>query len=581
MNRRLAAVLQADVVGYSRLMEADEAGTLAVLKQRRRDVLQPVLREHGGRIVKFMGDGVLIEFASAVAAVKAALALQCGMAAANAAGPGAMQLRIGVNLGDVIGEGGDIYGEGVNIAARLEALAEPGGICIAANLFEEVRGKVAASFEDLGEQSVKNLSRPIRAYRARPVREGEELPAPAALPLPDRPSLAVLPFTNMSGDAEQDYFADGVVEDIITELARLPWLFVIARNSSFTYKGRAVDVKQVGRELGVRYVLEGSVRRAGSRVRITGQLIDAASGTHLWADRFDGELADVFDLQDRVTASVVGVIAPRLEQAEIERAKRKPTESLSAYDYHLRGIAAFHRFSRAGNAEALALFAKAVERDPDYAGAYAMAARCHMQRKGFGWVADPAAEIAETRRLARRAIDLGRHDAVALAHAGSALVVVAGELDEGAALLDQALALNRNLAWVWHFSGLAKTYLGDSQTAIEQTERAMRLSPQDPQTFAMEMVVAQAYFCLGNDAAASDWAESALHRRPDFFVAACVAAAAVSFAGRPEAAARAAERVRSLAPQLGAGELERYLPFRRPQDRARWAEGLRRAGMTT
>ncbi len=310
MNRRLAAVLQADVVGYSRLMEADEAGTLAALKRRRRDVLQPVLREHGGRIVKFMGDGMLVEFASAVAAVRAALALQSGMAAAaDDAGPGAMRLRIGVNLGDVIGEGGDIYGEGVNIAARLEALAEPGGICIAANMFEEVRGKVAASFEDLGEQSVKNLSRPIRAYRVRPVRDGEEPPTPAALPLPDRPSLAVLPFINMSGDAEQDYFADGVVEDIITELARLPWLFVIARNSSFTYKGRAVDVKQVGRELGVRYVLEGSVRRAGSRVRITGQLIDAASGTHLWADRFDGELADVFDLQDRVTASVVGVMA--------------------------------------------------------------------------------------------------------------------------------------------------------------------------------------------------------------------------------------------------------------------------------
>ena len=399
MKRRLAAILMTDVVGYSRLMEADEAGTLAALKERRRTILEPTVRDHGGRVVKVMGDGALIEFGSAVAAVAAALDLQHAMSEADVAAPAGrtIKLRIGVNLGDVIGEGGDIYGEGVNIAARLEVLAEPGGICIAANVHDEVRGKLAAAFVDLGEQQVKNLTRPVRAYRVRAAGAIGDAPPARPLPsLPDKPSIAVLPFQNMSGDADQEYFADGMVEDIITELARLRWLFVIARNSSFTYKGRAVDVKQVGRELGVRYVLEGSVRRAGSRVRITGQLIDAATGAHLWADHFDGEFADVFDLQDRVTASVVGVIAPRLEQAEIERAKRKPTESLDAYDYFLRGMAAFHRFSPSANTEALAQFAKAVELDPDYAAAYAMAARCYLQRKGFGWVVDRVLEIAET-----------------------------------------------------------------------------------------------------------------------------------------------------------------------------------------
>jgi TolB-like protein/class 3 adenylate cyclase len=573
MNRRLVAVLMADVVGYSRLMEADEAGTLATLKRRRAEILEPVVRDHGGRIVKVMGDGVLVEFASAVSAVAAALDLQRRMAEA-----GAIRLRIGVNLGDVIGEGGDIYGEGVNIAARLESLAEPGGICIAGNVFDEVRGKLAAAFEDLGEQPVKNLTRPVRACKVRPADGG----APAALPppsLPGKPSIAVLPFQNMSGDAEQEYFADGMVEDVITELARLPWLFVIARNSSFTYKGRAVDVKRVGRELGVRYLLEGSVRKAGGRVRITGQLIDAATGAHLWADRFDGELSDVFELQDRVTESVVGVIAPRLEQAEIERAKRKPTESLGAYDYFLRGMAAFHRFSPADNADALALFGKAVALDPDYAAAYAMAARCYLQRKGFGWVADRAAEIAETRRLARRAVDLGRDDAVTLANAGMALIVVAGELDDGADLLDRALALNQNLAWVWHFSALAKAFLGEPEAAIEQAARAMRLSPQDPQTFAMQMATAWGHFFLGRDAEASDWAEAALRQQPNFLIGATVAAAAAAHAGRTAAAGRAMARLRGLDPALRLANLHELLPFRRPEDLARWAEGLRLAGL--
>lgn len=380
----------ADVVGFSRLMADDEAGTLAVLKSRRTEILDPTVRARGGRVVKVMGDGVLVEFASAVPAVEVALDLQRRMADANATLPEGRRilLRIGVNLGDVIGEGADIYGEGVNLAARLEGLAEPGGICLSAKLFDEVEGKVEATFEDRGEQMVKNLARPVRAC-VWPVRTRATHPptatAGAGEPgLGDKPSIVVLPFQNLSGDPEQEYFADGMVEDITTALSRLRWLFVIARNSAFTHKGRAVDVKQVGRELGVRYVLEGSVRRAGGRVRITGQLIDTPTGVHLWADRVDGEVADIFDLQDRVTSHVVGAIAPKLEQAEIRRAQRKPTASLDAHDWFMRGIAAFNRTTREANTEAIAMFLRATELDPDYAAAWGMAARCYLQRKGFG-----------------------------------------------------------------------------------------------------------------------------------------------------------------------------------------------------
>ena len=351
MERKLAAILAADVVGYSALMERDEKGTFARLKAHRTKLLEPEIKKHHGRVFKLMGDGLLAEFGSVVDAVECAVAVQKEMAKRNdGAGPDErIDLRIGVNLGDVIVEGDDIHGEGVNIAARLEALAKPGGICISAKVHDEVRGKLDCTFEDMGEQSVKNIARPIRAYRLRLGTAAESASAARpSLSLPDKPSIAVLPFQNMSGDPEQEYFADGMVEEIITALSRIRWLFVIARNSSFTYKGRAVDVKQVGREFGVRYVLEGSVRKSGNRVRITGQLIDTSIGVHLWAERFDGGLEDIFDLQDQVTASVVGAIAPRLEQAEIERAQRKPTESLDAYDYYLRGMAGFNQWTQRG-----------------------------------------------------------------------------------------------------------------------------------------------------------------------------------------------------------------------------------------
>src|ERR1700720_2812175 len=345
--RRLAAILAADVAGYSRLMGADEEGTHERLKALRRELADPKIKEHRGRIVKTTGDGLLIEFASVVDAVRCAVEVQREMAERNAdvSPDRRIEFRMGINLGDIIKDGRDIYGDGVNVAARLEALAEPGGICVSRVVRDQVRDKLAFSFEDMGEQQVKNIARPVRVHRI-VLGEGagpSEATAGGAvnppLVLPDKPSIAVRPFENMSGDPEQEYFADGMVEEIITALSRFKSLFVIARNSTFTYKGKPVDIKQVGRELGVRYVLEGSVRKAGNRVRITGQLIEAATDRHVWADKFDGALEDIFDLQDQVTMSVVGLIAPKLEQAEMERAKQKPTERLDSYDFYLRGVA--------------------------------------------------------------------------------------------------------------------------------------------------------------------------------------------------------------------------------------------------
>ena len=415
--------------------------------------------------------------------------------------------------------------------------------------------------------------------RQREAAGGRGPPTPLPPELPDRPSIAVLPFQNLSGDPGQDYFADGMVEDITTELARLRWLFVIARNSSFTYRGRAVDVRQIGRELGVRYVLEGSVRRSGARVRMTGQLIEAASGVHLWADRFDGDAGDVFDLQDQLTASVVGAMAPRLEQAEIERAKRKPTESLDAYDYFLRGLAAFHCFTPADNSEAAALFGQATQRDPGFASAYGMAARCQLQRKAFGWAVISPAEVADAERLARRAAELGRDDPVALGAAGGALLTVVGEVEEGAALVDRATTLTPNLAWVWNYSAYARLLLGEPEAAIEHAARAMRLSPHDAQMFGLQAATAFGHFFAGRYGEASAWAQAAIRERPGFLVATCIAAASAALAGRSAEAAKAMERLRRLNPALRIANLDGLLPFRRPDDRILWSEALRAAGL--
>jgi len=390
----------------------------------------------------------------------------------------------------------------------------------------------------------------------------------------------VLPFQNMSGDPEQEYFADGIVEEIITALSRVRWMFVIARNSTFTYKGRAVDVKQVGRELGVRYVLEGSVRKAGHRLRITGQLIDALSGTHLWADRFDGALEDVFDLQDRVTASVVGAIGPRLEQAEIARAKRKPTESLDAYDHYLRGMAGYHQRTREGYSEALRMFYRAIELDPELATAYGMAAFCYGMLKTRGWMTDQVKEIAETERLAWRAVRLGKGDAFALGAAGFALAFVVRDLDAGTGLIDQALVLDPNLAEAWSRSGWARVWLGEPDVAVEHLARAMRLSPLDPAMPSLQATTAYAHFFAGRYDEALSWAGMALRQRPDFVNALHIAVAGNALAGRFEQAQNALARLRQLDPALRISNLrDRLGPYRRPEDLARYEEGLRLAGM--
>jgi TolB-like protein len=400
-----------------------------------------------------------------------------------------------------------------------------------------------------------------------------------ALVLPDKPSIAVLPFLNLSGDPEQEYFADGVVEDVISALSRIRWLFVIARNSSFTYKGRTVDVKHVGRELGVRYVLEGSLRKAANRVRITGQLIDATTAAHLWADRFEGTLDDIFELQDQMTANVVGAIAPQLERAEIERAKRKPTESLYAYDYYLRGRTKLNQGTREAVGEGLPLFYKAIELDPDFASAYAMAAWCHVWRKVNGWMTDRPREVAEGTRLARRAIELGRDDAVALTRGGHALAHFVGDLDSSIALVDRALVLDPNLASAWFLGGFLRALRGDPDQALEFFERATRFSPLDPEMFRMQAGMAMAHLFAGRFESASSWAEKAYEDLPSFLMVVCVIAASHALADQPGDAERAMQHIRQLDPTLRISNLKDWIPIRRPEHLATFAEGLRRAGL--
>lgn len=449
---------------------------------------------------------------------------------------------------------------------------------------------VRKAIGDTGEQQRLVRTVPRKGYRFvgeitssdSPV-DAPEAPAipevATTLVLPEKPSITVLPFQNLSGDPAQDYFADGIVEDIITALSRLRWLFVIARNSSFTYKGRAVDARGVGQELGVRYVLEGSVRKCGNKIRITGQLIDACSGTHLWAERFEGLLDDIFELQDQVAESVVGAIAPQLERAEIERAKRKPTDSLDAYDYYLRGTAKLHIGTREAIEQSLALFYRAIELDPEFASAYGMAAWCHFWRKLNGWMTDRPPEIAEGARLARMGVELGRDDAVALTRCGHALAHLTGDVDCGIALLDRARLLNPNLAPAWYLGGILRALGGETEVAIANLEHAVRLSPLDPEMFRMQVGMALAHFFAGRFECSVSWAEKAQGNLPSLLVAAALIAASHALSGRTDKAGQAMERVRRLDPTLRVSSLRAWLPIQRPEDVARFAEGLRLAGL--
>jgi adenylate cyclase len=586
VNRRLAAIMVCDVVGSSRLIEADEAGALAAMRDRWAMILEPEVEAAGGRVVKYLGDGAIAEFSSAVAAVSCALAIQGRMGDANADLPPdrCIVLRIGINVGDVVEEGGDVFGDGVNVAARIEAHAPPGGVCITGAVQEAIRGKLPAAVEDMGERALKNFGRPVRLWRIVSPAGASRAPGPdpggKAAYQRDRPSIAVLPFTNMSGDAEQEYFSDGITEDIITELSRFRDLLVIARNSSFIYKGRAVDVTQVGRELGVGYVLEGSVRKAGDRMRITGQLVDSATGMHLWAERFDGGLSDVFALQDRVTASVIRAIAPRLERAEIERVRRKPTESLAAYDHYLRGIERVHHWTLPANEAALESFYRAIELDPGFAAAWGMAARCYSQRKACGWSQDAEADRAETGRLVARAITIGGDDAMALSSAGIAMGFVVEDLETAQEMTDRALVLNPNLVWALYTGGWVKLWAGYPAEAAERLGKAIELSPNDPHLlFMMQDALATALFLLDRYEEAYVLATAALRFKPDFALSRVVAAAAADLTGRQDEAGHHLRQAMSLLPDFRLSRIGEFFPEVRRANKPKFIDVLRRIGL--
>lgn len=589
VERRLAAILAADVAGSCRLIGIDEEGTLAQLKALRKTLFDPKITDHRGRIVKNTGDGALVEFASVVDAVRCADEIQRGMAEQNTDVPQdkRIEFRIGIHVGDIIIEENDIFGDGVNIAVRLEGVAEPGGVSISDDAHRQIRGKIDIDYDDMGPQEFKNIAEPIRVWRVRigPSSSRAMLTKPPTEPaeplaLPNKPSIAVLPFQNMSGDPEQEYFADGMVEDVITELSRFNELFVIARNSSFTYKNKAVDIRQVGQDLGVRYVLEGSVRKAANRVRITGQLVDALTGIHIWAEKYEGKLEDIFDLQDEMTTSVVGAIAPQIELAEIERAINKPTENLNAYQIYLRGMAGWHEWTQAAHNAALELFYRAIECDPSFATPYAMAIACYIMRKSNGWMLDRTSEIAETERLSRRAAELGRNrnNALALCWSAHGLLMAAGDWESGLALVDRALVLNPNLAVSWQRSGWIRIASGQCDLAIEHFTRAMRLNPLDPLMHLAQSGMSSAYFFQGSYDESAVWAERALHLQPNWSVALRYAAASNALIGRQQVAQQAVDRLRQVTPEARLSNIHDYLTTKRPEHIARFTMGMRSAG---
>jgi adenylate cyclase len=582
VERRLAAILAADVAGYSRLMGADEEGTHERLRALFREVVDPKTKEHRGRIVKNTGDGILADFASVVDAVRCAVAMLQGMAERNTAvaTDNRIEFRVGIHQGDIIVEDGDIFGDGVNVAARLEGLAEPGGICVSARVQEDVAGRLDLTFEDMGEQQVKNIARPVRVYRVRQAAAENPVAAlQSAPPLPDKPSLAVLPFQNMTGDAEQDYFVDGIVEEITTAISRLPWLFVIARNSSFTYKSRAVDVKQVARELGVRYVLEGSVRKAQNRVRITGQLIDTATGAHLWADRFDGALDDIFELQDQVASSVAGAIEPRLRQAEIERAIRKPTENLDAYDMYLRALVQLRRNTEQGTHEASVLAKRALQIDPSCLPAASLVAHCRSNQRLRGWGPISETDVAEALRLAKHTIEVGSDDPDALSYAGWALAVLAGERALGVRAIDRAVALNPNSTLALGYKGMVEVYSNRPGAAIEAARSAMRLSPLDA-WHVFEATLALAYLTSARYEEAIEAADKALTKNPRAVHVLGGKAVACIGLGRVQEASECVKQLCELRPGSTIANIgEAVRAALSPEVLAIYLGGLRKAGL--
>ena len=576
VQRRLAAILAADVAGYSRLMEMDEAGTLARLKSLQTGLINPRIAKDGGRVVKTMGDGVLVEFGSAVDAVRNALSIQEAMHDHNDDAPAnqRIEFRIGVNLGDLIVDGDDIHGDGVNVASRLEGLCEPGAVFVSGSVYDQVSGKLNASFDDLGEQSVKNIARPVRVYRARGKTGEAATPAEtgAALPLPDKPSIAVLPFTNISGDPEQEYFVDGMTEDLITDLSKVSGLFVIARNSSFVYKGKQTDLRRVGRELGVRNVLEGSVRKAGNRVRINAQLIDAASGGHLWADRYDGDMDDIFSLQDEITARIVSALRVSLGESERQRTDRKPTEDMEAYDLFLRGRAAMYPPSRESNVRARDLLEKSVQRDPNFAEAHAILAHMYLHAWIFGWSDELTIERAlET---ANRAVALD--DNLAIAHARLGWIqTINGNHDSAFRELKRAIASDPGDGDGHHWLGETLNFMGDPEGAIESTKEAMRLSPH-----LHGAHLGHSNYLLRRYDVAIATLKEGIARGPGFPMNYVYLAAVYGELGRIDEARAEVANARDVFPDLTLEVArQRIAPYRRQSDADRLIDNLRKAGL--
>jgi adenylate cyclase len=580
-RRKLIVVVHADVVGYSRLIGLDDVGTLDRMRRLRREVIDPAIAAYGGRVVNTGGDALLMVFDSVDGAVRSALRVQERVPVFDGEAPSdrAIRFRIGINVGDVIPDGTDVHGDVVNVAARLQAECAPGGICVSRAVRDHMQGRSDVAFEALGSLNLKNIARPVEAFMLRSAAtagalssvEQSLLHGGGTLPLPDKPSIAVLPFQNMSGDPEQEYFADGMVEEIITALSRIRWLFVIARNSSFTYKGQTIDVKQVGRELGVRYVLEGSVRKSGNRVRITAQLIEAETGTHLWADRFDGLLEDVFELQDRIAISVAGIIEPALQAAETARSASRPTADLTAYDLYLRA----HEMVFSSSAQipdALPLLEQAIARDPRYGLALAWAAYCHMRLCVDGVSDDPEAHRRKSVDFARRALEAHGDDPIVLAEAAFALGVLGENIGAMIALVDRAVALNPSFARGWHISGTLRTLAGQNDLAVDHCETSLRLSPRSRVSMPTLAMIGAAHLFAQRFDEAEAKLLLAIQQEPYFPYSHAYLAACYAYMGRLTEAREALSRLQAVAPHFSYTSL-----FRNPEQRKLLEDGLRLA----
>jgi TolB-like protein/class 3 adenylate cyclase/Flp pilus assembly protein TadD len=580
LQRRLAAILSADVVGYSRIMGIDEARTLARLNALRRELIDPAIAAHSGRIVKLMGDGALVEFASAVDAVACAIEIQKQLrdhdAASTEGDP--IRFRIGINVGDIIIEGDDILGDGVNIAARIEGIAEPGGISISEDAWRQVQGKVAANFVDAGEQSLKNIARPVRVYRLDLVQKtasASQAPRPT-LGLPDKPSIAVLAFNNMSGDPEQEYFSDGISEDIITDLSKLSELHVIARNSTFTYKSKPVDVKQVGRDLGVHYVLEGSVRKAGNRVRVTGQLIEVASGAHIWAERFDRDLTDIFAVQDELTREIISALKVKLTPEKKDRLARKNTIDQEAYDLFLRGRERAWLNTRSGNIEARHLLGRAVTINPEFAAAHAFIGFTQVNDYVNGWAEVPERSLQTGLENAERAVQMDEaepqgHYALAVA------LFFHRETDRALAEARRSVALAPNFAQGHHTIARMLTFSGDAAGAINTIDAYMQLDPLYPDMALY--FLAEALFALGQFEEAVTALKQRHGRNPDSATSYALLASCYGHLGRIAESQAAWAEVMRIAPDFSIERQRRTLPYKNPDDFERRVEGMRKAGL--